>query len=224
MISVCPGRCPPFASSEDRRDSARQRGSVALSNPATSEAPAPREVIPTPTARHETRSHVWVSGNRSLFLLFAACLLVPRTGVPQGLTGTLIGTVKDQQGGALPGAQVILSSPALIGGAANLVTNERGSCGFGLASRLYALEIGWMALRHRETEVSLGAGATIERVGSPGGRGRSPGRRSRGGLARRGQRQRLRDALWLRLHPGHPGTPVQPVRFVKVAPGVSPTS
>ena len=39
----------------------------------------------------------------SLFLLFAACLLVPRTGLPQGLTGTLIGTVRDEQGGVLAG-------------------------------------------------------------------------------------------------------------------------
>ena len=86
--------------------------------------------------------------------------------MPQGLTGTLIGTVKDQQGGALPGAQVTLSSPALIGGAANSVTNERGQLRFlALPPGLYALEIRMDGFApYRETEVSLGAGATIERV------------------------------------------------------------
>ena len=52
----------------------------------------------------------------SLSLLVVACLLVPRTGPPQGLTGTVIGTVRDEQGGVLAGAHVTLSSPALIRG------------------------------------------------------------------------------------------------------------
>ena len=34
----------------------------------------------------------------------------------QALTGALIGTVKDEQGGILPGALVRVTSPALIGG------------------------------------------------------------------------------------------------------------
>ena len=34
----------------------------------------------------------------------AACVLLPRPAVAQGLTGALIGTVKDDQGGVLPGA------------------------------------------------------------------------------------------------------------------------
>ena len=52
-----------------------------------------------------------------LFLLvMALCLLVARTAAAQGLTGALIGTVTDEQGGVLAGARVRISSPALIGG------------------------------------------------------------------------------------------------------------
>ena len=102
----------------------------------------------------------------SLFLLFVACLLVPRTGLPQGLTGTLIGTVRDEQGGVLPGAQVTLSSPALIGGPANSVTNEKGQLRFqALPPGLYTLEIRMDGFApYRETRSRVGAGATIERV------------------------------------------------------------
>ena len=101
----------------------------------------------------------------SLFLLFVGCLLVPRTGVPQGLTGTLIGTVRDAQGGVLPGAQVTLSSPALIGGPANSVTNEKGQLRFqALPPGLYTLEVRMDGFAsYRDEQVAVGAGATIER-------------------------------------------------------------
>src|SRR5437879_2488599 len=51
-------------------------------------------------------------------LAAAACVLLPHLTAAQGLTGTLIGTVKDDQGGVLPGAVVRVSSAALIGGLA----------------------------------------------------------------------------------------------------------
>ena len=59
-----------------------------------------------------------------MFLLAAACVLQPHVVPAQGLTGALIGTVKDAQGGVLTGAVVRVSSPALIGGSATLTTNE----------------------------------------------------------------------------------------------------
>ena len=43
----------------------------------------------------------------------ASCF--PRVAFAQGLTGALIGSVKDGQGGVLPGALVRVTSPALIG-------------------------------------------------------------------------------------------------------------
>jgi TonB dependent receptor/Carboxypeptidase regulatory-like domain len=162
----------------------------------------------------------------SLFLLLAACLLVPRTAVPQGLTGTLIGTVRDQQGGVLPGAQVTLSSPALIGGPAISVTNEKGQLRFqALPPGLYALEVRMDGfVLYRDDEVSVGAGATIERgvvltvagvavtVEVEGG-SRIEARGS--GFETRFGADYIRDI---------PGRRFSLFDLVKVAPGVSPTS
>ena len=65
--------------------------------------------------------------------VITACILHAHAVVAQGLTGALIGTVKDAQGGVLPGAVVRVSSPALIGGAGDADARTReGSC----ASRL----------------------------------------------------------------------------------------
>ena len=84
----------------------------------------------------------------------------------QGLTGTLIGTVRDEQGGAIRGAQVMVSSSALIGDTISQVTNEKGQLRFpALAPGSYTLEI-----RHdgfatrREPGIDIRGGATIERV------------------------------------------------------------
>ena len=65
-----------------------------------------------------------------MFLLAVGCVLLPGMSAAQGLTGALIGTVNDAQGGALPGAVVRVSSPALIGGPAILTTNEKGQLRF----------------------------------------------------------------------------------------------
>ena len=86
--------------------------------------------------------------------------------VAQGLTGALIGTVKDDQGGVLARAVVRLQSPALIGGATTLTTNEKGQMRFlSLPPGSYELDIsmpGFAALH--EADVLVGAGATVERT------------------------------------------------------------
>ena len=56
-------------------------------------------------------------------------VLVARLSHAQVLTGTLLGTVKDESGGVLPDASVRLSSPALIGGRLRLSPMKRGSFG-----------------------------------------------------------------------------------------------
>ena len=104
---------------------------------------------------------------RSLFLwVAAACVLLPWMAAAQGLTGALIGTVKDAQGGVLPGAVVRVSSPALIGGQATVTTNEKGQLRFpALPPGPYALDIqmqGFATLH--EEDIRIGAGATIERT------------------------------------------------------------
>ena len=53
---------------------------------------------------------------RNYLLLLAIFVLLPATAIwAQGLTGALIGSVRDEQGGALQGAVVRVTSPALIG-------------------------------------------------------------------------------------------------------------
>jgi hypothetical protein len=96
----------------------------------------------------------------------AACLLLPRTAVAQGLTGVLIGMVKDVQGAVLPGADVRLGSPALIGGAAKLITNEKGQLRFlALPPGLYVLDIDLQGFAsYHEEGIRVGAGSTIERT------------------------------------------------------------
>src|ERR1700682_1526304 len=77
----------------------------------------------------------------TLFMV-AACIAPPRTAAAQGLRGTLIGTVKDDQGGVLPGAVVRVSSPALIGGPLTVTTSEKGQLRFpALLPGPYALDI-----------------------------------------------------------------------------------
>ena len=104
---------------------------------------------------------------RGLLLFVAvACVLLPRIAVAQGLTGALVGTVKDAEGGVLPGAVVRVSSPALIGGPTTLTTNDKGQLRFAaLPPGPYALDITMPGFAtYHEEDISIGAGATIERT------------------------------------------------------------
>jgi hypothetical protein len=99
-------------------------------------------------------------------IVAVACLLVARTAVAQGLTGALIGTVRDDQGGVLPGADVRVASPALMGGPAALITNEKGQLRFlALPPGRYVLdiELHGFAVYHEE-DIRIGAGSTTERT------------------------------------------------------------
>ena len=60
----------------------------------------------------------------------------------QGVTGAVIGTVRDADGGVISGATARLESPALIGGPQSVTTNEKGQLRFAnLPPGLYTLEI-----------------------------------------------------------------------------------
>src|SRR5512143_434973 len=77
-----------------------------------------------------------------VLLVAAGCVLRQSAADAQGLTGALIGTVTDAQNAILPGAVVRVTSPALIGGAATLTTNEKGQLRFqSLAPGAYVLDI-----------------------------------------------------------------------------------
>ena len=98
-------------------------------------------------------------------LLLAFAGLVPCVAAGQGLTGALIGTVRDEQGGVLAGARVTVQSSALIGGPATLTTTERGQLRFAaLPPGLYTLVVEMPGLATwREEHIDIGAAATIER-------------------------------------------------------------
>jgi TonB-dependent receptor-like protein/carboxypeptidase family protein len=105
---------------------------------------------------------------RNCLLLLAIYVLLPVTAVwAQGLTGALVGSVRDEQGGALQGALVRVSSPALIGGTLTATTNEKGQLRFPvLAPGSYALaiELPPKFASYREENITIGAGATLERT------------------------------------------------------------
>src|SRR5262245_6801380 len=116
-------------------------------------------------ARTQTRlrsgMRQWVSA-----LLIVGAMLLPRTADAQGLTGALVGTVKDEQGGVLPGAVVRVTSAALIGGPATTTTNEKGQLRFPvLPPGSYVLDIELTGFTpYHEEDLRIGAGATLERT------------------------------------------------------------
>jgi hypothetical protein len=163
----------------------------------------------------------------SSLLAVAACLLLPLMAAAQGLTGALIGTVKDAQHAVLPGAVVRVSSPALIGGALTLITNEKGQLRFPvLPPGLYTLDIelpGFTALH--EEAIVIGAGATIERTAELQLAGLSESVVVEG----TGSRIEARNAgFGTRFGPTDlkaiPARRVSMFDFIRAAPGVSPTS
>jgi hypothetical protein len=100
-----------------------------------------------------------------LVVLVAACALRAHIAVAQGLTGTVIGSVKDGEGGVLAGALVRIASPALIGRELKTTTNDKGQLRFtALPPGPYSLEIEMAGFAtYHEEDITIGAGATIER-------------------------------------------------------------
>ena len=104
----------------------------------------------------------WAIGFLLLVAVFAG-LTVTASG--QGLTGSLQGTVKDEQGGVLAGATVRLSSPALMGGDQRTTTSAQGQWRFPvLAPGVYVLTVEmppkFASVRHEG--ITVGAGTTID--------------------------------------------------------------
>jgi hypothetical protein len=95
-----------------------------------------------------------------------ACILLAHVAAAQGLTGALIGSVKDGEGGVLSGAVLRITSPALIGRELRTTTNEKGQLRFpALPPGLYTLDIEMPGFApYHEEDISVGAGASIERT------------------------------------------------------------
>jgi len=100
-----------------------------------------------------------------LFAILAVAAMVPISASAQVITGTIIGTVRDESGGVLPGATVTITSPALPSGPSTQVTNENGGFRFpNLAPGVYAMEISLASFAiYREEGLRVTVGGTTER-------------------------------------------------------------
>jgi outer membrane receptor protein involved in Fe transport len=83
----------------------------------------------------------------------------------QIITGNILGTVKDDSGAVVPGATATIRSPALLGGSATFLTNDKGQYRFlNLAPGFYSLTVEISGFRtYIEDGLRVQVGATIER-------------------------------------------------------------
>ena len=91
---------------------------------------------------------------------------LPGTAAGQGLSGSLSGSVRDEQGATVSGATVTVSSPAQIGGDQRAAADDKGQWRFPvLAPGVYLLvvEMAPGFASYREEGIAIGAGASIER-------------------------------------------------------------
>ncbi len=98
----------------------------------------------------------------------AVAVLLAMSGIAQAqiLTGRIIGIVKDNSGGVLPGVTVTLASPtALPGGPKTEVTNERGEYRFvELTPGDYSLDVALAGFNtYKESGLQVTIGGAIER-------------------------------------------------------------
>ena len=163
----------------------------------------------------------------SLIVLLTASILVPGTVLGQSLTGALIGSVKDAQGGVLPGALVRVTSPALIQREVITTTSEKGQLRFPfLPPGSYALDVEMSGFAtYHEEDIRIGAGGTIERtvVLELAGVAESvtvQGAGSRIEARSSGLETRLGPDVLRTIPTGRFGM----FDFVRSAPGISPTS
>ena len=98
-------------------------------------------------------------------LASAFIVLLPAIAAAQGLTGAIVGTVRDAQGGVVSGAAVRVSSPALIGGPVTQRSSEKGQVRFlALPPGPYVLDIEFAGFASfHEAGILIGGGNTIER-------------------------------------------------------------
>jgi hypothetical protein len=106
-------------------------------------------------------AHIWF-----VAIFAAACVLFSLVAAAQTLTGTLIGTARDEQDAAVPGGQVRITSPALIGGPRIMLTSEAGQFRFpNLAPGSYTLDIETPGFgSYHEEDIRIGASTTLERT------------------------------------------------------------
>lgn len=171
----------------------------------------------------------WTSGARWLgrLALVSAVLMLPRIGASQALTGMLIATVKDADGGLLVGARATLTSRALVGGPATAVSSDVGQLRFPtLAPGLYTVDIELRGFTpYHEEGVRIGAGGTIERTVLLGLAGLAESVVVEGAGARIDARDPgLSTRVERDVQAAIPTRRTSMFDMIRAAPGVSPTS
>jgi outer membrane receptor protein involved in Fe transport len=108
---------------------------------------------------------------KSLKLVVLASLCICLVGgydFAQTRTGSLKGTVTDEEGAGLPGARIELSGERLMGGLSSLITNEEGKFRFpNLMPGIYELTVsleGFQETKRQELKVQLGGTITVDVV------------------------------------------------------------
>ena len=100
------------------------------------------------------------------FLAAAVCVtLLARETSAQSLTGTLVGTVKDSEGGVLPNAVITLASSALLIGEQRTMANDKGQWRFHLLPPgTYALTVDLPPrfATYSKGDLAIGAGDTVD--------------------------------------------------------------
>ena len=169
-----------------------------------------------------------VSATVSLILLAVTGVCsCPNVAAAQGLTGTLIGTVKDEQGGVLPGAVATVSSPALARRPHDHGREREGSAAIpGSSSRVSTRSRSrCLALRAiARRDVGVGAGATIERSVVLALAGITEAIDVEGGSRIEARGSGFETRFGADYIKNIPGRRYSMFDFIKVAPGVSPTS
>jgi hypothetical protein len=159
-------------------------------------------------------------------ILVGLFVLAAGSSEAQVLTGSLFGVVKDGSGGVLPGASIQVSSTALIGGSATVVTNEKGQFRLPtLAPGEYALEIELAGFtKYREERIQIDVQGNIERTVTLKLSGIAESISVEGGSAVEAERSGLASRFGLQELTSIPVRRFSMFAFIKAAPGVSPTS
>ena len=102
---------------------------------------------------------------RLALAFFAGILFLPLETNAQGLTGSLVGTIQDANGGVIPGALVRVISPALIGGARQTLSSDRGQWRIQIlppGEYVVTVDSAPRFTAFRQGAVRLGAGEIVE--------------------------------------------------------------
>src|SRR5215510_1198161 len=101
---------------------------------------------------------------RRLIFVCLALLISATTVFPQSqITGNIAGRAQDSSGALIPGVEVSVTSPAMIGGARTAVTDETGTYRFTLLPPgIYRVSFALQGFKTMNIEgVTLQAGATM---------------------------------------------------------------